>query len=287
MNWGGAGVRGAGCFFLLLPLTGCLATQQEIEDLRADISRLQSSLTAQNKAQAEFQSALQQNQETLQGNQADLLSKISDLNRNLDIVSSHLEESDGRMTSLVVRLDDLDKNVSNRLDAVVKTVQGVKSLPAPSPSRLFTAAMNDYNRRKYDQALVTFETYLDQYGDTDRAPQAQYQMGEIHAAQKNWTDALEAYDAVLEKYPKSTVAVSAAVRKGQILETQDRMSDAIEVYRMVVRTAPHRKEAQTARERLAALGEESPKPTSPSTKPAAPKKPTRSPKSVPAPKSKE
>jgi predicted nucleic acid-binding Zn-ribbon protein len=132
MNWGGAGVRGAGCFFLLLPLTGCLATQQEIEDLRADISRLQSSLTAQNKAQAEFQSALQQNQETLQGNQADLLSKISDLNRNLDIVSSHLEESDGRMTSLVVRLDDLDKNVSNRLDAVVKTVQGVKSLPAPS-----------------------------------------------------------------------------------------------------------------------------------------------------------
>lgn len=287
MFWRRAGVRGAGWGIFLLPLTGCLATQQEIEDLRADISRLQLSLTAQNKVQAEFQGALQQNQEALQGNQADLMAKIGELNRNLDIVSSHLEENDGRMSSLAVRLDDLDKNVSNRLDAVVKTVQGVKSLPAPSPSRLFTAGMNDFNRRRYDQALATFEAYLDQYGDTDRAPQAQYQVGEIHAAQKNWSDAQAAYEVVLEKYPKSSVAVSAAVRKGQMLEAQDRSADAVEVYQSVVRSAPHRKESQTARDRLTALGVEPAAPKPPAPKAAPKKKPASSGKSAPASKSKE
>src|SRR5262245_18828079 len=90
----------------LLLLSGCLATQQEIEDLRGDILRLQNTLA---KTQSDFQNSVQ-------GNQADLLSEMGTLNRNLQILSSHLDESDNRMTMLSSRLDDLDKNLSNRLD---------------------------------------------------------------------------------------------------------------------------------------------------------------------------
>jgi septal ring factor EnvC (AmiA/AmiB activator) len=110
--------------FALPALSGCLATRQEIEDLRADIIRLNTTLQSQQKKEAEFQSALQENQEGLQGNQADLMNKMGELTHSLEALSSQLVESDDRMTTLATRLDDLDKNVSNRLDAVVKTVQG-------------------------------------------------------------------------------------------------------------------------------------------------------------------
>jgi tol-pal system protein YbgF len=263
----------------VLPLGGCLATRQEIEDLRGDIIRLQTALNAQQSAQGEFQTALKDNQDALQGNQADVLAKMGDLNRNLDVVSAHLEESDDRMASLANRLDDLDKNITNRLDTVVKTMQGVKSLPAPSPSRLFTAAQSDYDHRRYDQALTTFQTYLDQYGDTERAPLAQYMIGEIHLAQSNWSDALAAYDAVLADHGKSAYVAAALIRKGQILENQGQSADAIAVYESVLKTYPHRKESQTARQRLAALRSDEPKKAAPAKpKPAA--KPKTAPKAA-------
>ncbi|MBP9699168.1 MAG: hypothetical protein KBD85_04030, partial [Elusimicrobia bacterium] len=122
-----------------LALSGCLATTQEIADLRGDIVRLQSSLAEQQKNQGDFQALLKENQETLQGNQADLSAKMEELTLKLEALSSQLVESDNHMTSLASRIDDLDKNTSNRLDAVVKTVEGVKSIPAPSPSRLYQA----------------------------------------------------------------------------------------------------------------------------------------------------
>lgn len=261
--------RFAALIVAFLPLGGCLATRQEIEDLRADIIRLQSALNAQQSAQGEFQNALKENQDALQGNQADVLAKMGDLNRNLDVVSAHLEESDDRMASLANRLDDLDKNITNRLDTVVKTMQGVKSLPAPSPSRLFTAAQSDYDHRRYDQALTTFQTYLDQYGDTERAPLAQYMIGEIHLAQNDLPDALAAYDAVLADHAKSPYVAAALVRKGQVLETQGQTADAIAVYESVTKTYPHRKESQTARQRLTALRGEEVKKAPAKPKPAA------------------
>ena len=53
-------------------LTGCLATSQELEDLRVDINRYHSALDKAAARQAEFQ-------EAQQGNQADLLSQMSSL----------------------------------------------------------------------------------------------------------------------------------------------------------------------------------------------------------------
>lgn len=270
--------------FLLLVLPGCLATTQEIEDLRGDIVRLQTSLSDQQKAQGEFQSALKENQNSLQGNQADLSVKMEELTLKLESLSSQLVETDDHMTALATRIDDLDKNTSNRLDAVVKTVQGVKSIPAPSPSRFYQAGANALAKRQYDQAIQIFQSYLDQYGDTEKAPQAQYAVGECHVAQKNWDDALAAFDAVISNYPKSGQVPTALLQKGATLEQMDKTPDAIAVYDGLRKKFPHRKEAQTAHERLKVLrGDKddlAPK-RAPAPKPKG--KPSPSPKKTPSP----
>jgi tol-pal system protein YbgF len=244
------------CFLwasLLLVLPGCLATTQEIEDLRGDIVRLQTSLADQQKAQGEFQGALKENQNSLQGNQADLSAKMEELTVTLESLSSQLVETDNHMTTLATRIDDLDKNTSNRLDAVVKTVQGVKSIPAPSPSRFFQAGANALAKRQYDQATQIFQSYLDQYGDTEKAPHAQYAIGECAVAQKNWDEALAAFDAVVANYPKSGQVPTALLQKGATLEQMGKTPEAIAVYDGLRKKFPHRKEAQTAHERLKVL----------------------------------
>ncbi len=272
------------CSLLLLVLPGCLATTQEIEDLRGDIVRLQNSLAEQQKTQGEFQGILKDNQTSLQGNQADLSNKMEELTVKLESLSSQLVETDDHMTTLATRIDDLDKNTSNRLDAVVKTVQGVKTIPAPSPSRFYQAGANEFAKRHYDQAIQIFQSYLDQYGDTEKAPQAQYFIGDSHAAQKNYDEALAAYDAVVANYPKSGQVPAALLQKGAMLEQMGKTPEAIAVYDGLRKKFPHRKEAQSAHERLKVLrGDKddlAPKPapvTKPKAKPSHPPVPKKSP----------
>jgi tol-pal system protein YbgF len=270
--------------WLALVLPGCLATSQEIADLRGDIVRLQSSLSSQQKVQGAFQDALRNNQEALQGNQADLSSKMEELTGKLEALSSQLVETDATMSGLATRIDDLDKNTSNRLDAVVKTVQGVKTIPAPSPSRFYQAGANEFAKRRYGQAIEIFQTYLDQYPDTERAPQAQYFIGESHFAQKNWEEALDAFNAVLSAYPKSRQVPTALLQKGLTLEQMGKTPEAIKVFDGLRRSYPHRKEAQSAHARLKVLRGDTddlapkpkpkavPKPKASAPPPSAPKK---------------
>jgi tol-pal system protein YbgF len=266
-----------------LALAGCLATTQEIEDLRGDIVRLQSSLSDQQKVQGEFQGALKENQEALQGNQADLSAKMGELTLKLESLSSQLVETDNHMTTLAARIDDLDKNTSNRLDAVVKTVQGVKSIPAPSPSRFFQAGANEQAKRRYDQAIQIFQNYLDQYADTEKAPLAQYSIGECYLAQKNWEEALAAFEAVVKNYPKSGQVPAALLQKGRTLEQWGKTPEAIAVYDGLKKKFPHRKEAQSAHERLKVLrgdkddsAPKAPPVSKPKPKPAPPPAPKKS-----------
>jgi tol-pal system protein YbgF len=157
------------------------------------------------------------------------------------------------MSLLSTRLDDLDKNLSNRLDLVTEALAGKKTSAPPSPSQLFTVAYNDFTRRRYDAALQGFGAYLEKYGDTEKASEAQYYVGECHAAQQGWDKALEAYDKVLTKYPASSIVPTAYLQKGHSLEKLNRPGDAAEIYEAIVRKYPHRREAQTAQSRLAGL----------------------------------
>jgi tol-pal system protein YbgF len=229
-----------------LGLSGCLATRQEIEDLRVDIVELQKSLSR-------VQSLQTDSSNTMQGSQADMMAEMKELTRSLDVLSSRLQESDTQMTGLSGRLDDLDKNVSNRLDLLADLISGSKLAAPPSPSTLFSLAYGDYTRRRYQQAQKGFQAYLAAYPDTEKAGEAQFYVGECYFAQEQWSRALEAYDKVLVDFSTSTLVPTAYLQKGQALERLAKNSEALAVYEAVLRKYPNRREAGTARSRLEAL----------------------------------
>jgi len=230
-------------------LTGCLATRQEIEDLRVDIVHLQNTLAKVQSNQGQFQTG-----------QADLSTAMNELNRNLQVLSSQLDETGNRMNMLSTRMDNLDANMSNRLDLLSELLSGNKASVPPSPDTLYKLAYSDFNRRRYSQALQGFQNYIAQYPDTDRTADVQYYVGECHLAMNDYTKALDAYDQVLVKYSTSTVVPSAYVQKGVVLEKAGRPAEALAVYDAVLRKYPYRKEALTAKERMNALRNASPSP---------------------------
>lgn len=228
---------------MALATPGCLATRQEIEDLRVDILRLQESLGRVQALQGESKTELQ-------GNQADLMSEMTALNRNITTLSANLDENQNRMNLMSTRMDDLDKNLSNRLDLLSELLSGSKLSADPSPSTLFNLAYNDFNRRRYEQSVRGFTTYLEKYPDTDKAADAQFYLGEAYMAREEYAKALEAYDKIFIKHSTSTVVPTAYLQKGAVLEKLAKPKEALAVYEMVVKKYPHRREAAAAQERV-------------------------------------
>jgi tetratricopeptide (TPR) repeat protein len=221
-------VPSAGALLLSsLFFSGCLATRQEIEDLRVDISQLQNALSKAQSNQSTAQSALQ-------GSQADTLAQMHSLTRQLEILSAHLEESQNHMSLLSSRMDDLDQNLSHRLDSLSETLSGAKPGAPAAPSALFNQAYGDFTRRRYDVAL-------------------KFYIGESHFAKSDWPRALEAYDKVLKDHPNSAIVPAAYLQKGAALEKRGQTNEALAVYDAIARKYPHRKEAQAARDRMSAL----------------------------------
>lgn len=259
-------------FFLFagVAASGCLATSQELQDLRVDITRLNGALDKASAQQAEFQTSLQ-------GNQADLLAQMSTLSGRLEALTTRLEENDARMTSLASRMDDLDKNMSSRLEILSEGVSTSKKAAAAAPSKLYQLAYNDYMKRRYSQAAKGFADYVEVYPDTEKASEAQYYVGESRFAQKQWKEALAAYDTVIVKYAASDIVPSAILQKGATLEKLGQAAAAQDVYETLVKRFPQKPEAESAKARIEAMQAPPPAKATPPTpkneaapKPAAP-----------------
>src|SRR5207248_2168181 len=112
--------------------------------------------------------------------------KMTDLSGNLEALNSQLESSQQRMSSLSQKLDDLQADLSRRLNVLTGQVTGTTSPSASSPGDMYRLAYNDYQAGKFDLALVGFRNLLAQYPRTEIAPQAQFQVGESEFARKNF-----------------------------------------------------------------------------------------------------
>jgi len=127
---------------------------------------------------------------------------------------------------------------------------------APSSDLLYTNALRDYNSHKFELASQEFHDYLKYYGQTDLAANAQFYIGEMYYAQKQYDLAVDAYDKVLENYPKgfNSKMAPARLKKGMALSLLGDKLSAIRELRAVVKMYPGTDEERIARTKLKELG---------------------------------
>jgi tol-pal system protein YbgF len=126
--------------------------------------------------------------------------------------------------------------------------------PTPSADTLYSDGLRDITSGKYELAHQEFQDYLKYYGDTDLASNAQFYLGEIAYAQKNYQEAVDQYNLVLNKYPKSFKIASALYRKGMALIALGEKTSGVHELRDVIRRYPGTEEERKARAKLRDLG---------------------------------
>ena len=122
------------------------------------------------------------------------------------------------------------------------------------PDSLYQSGLSYYNGGQYDLARQSFEQYLQDYGDTDLASNAQFYVGECYYSQQQYRKAVDAYNRVLERYPGGNKQAAAQLKKGYALLSLGEKQAGIRELRSLVRRMPRTREADLAQQRLKRLG---------------------------------
>jgi tol-pal system protein YbgF len=211
-------------------------------------------------------------QKSVQDVQANSGTRLDTMSTQVQGLSDNLEEIKSRLGKLNQQLVDLQNSVQNidaRLGggnptgpagaaapgaAAPGTASGAPSESVPSANTLYSNAYSDLNSGKYDLAWSEFQDYLKYFGDTDLASNAQFYLGEVAYAQKNYQQAVVQYDKVLTNYPKSFKLAPARLKKGMALIELNQKSAGVRELREVVKRYPGTEEDRRARAKLKELG---------------------------------
>jgi tol-pal system protein YbgF len=257
-------------------VTSLLQGQKDIQQQMTQDHTVQKTLIEQSSDSVNhLNSTMSSLQKSVQDVQANSGTRLDTMSTQVQGLSDNLEEIKSRLGKLNQQLVDLQntvQSIDSRLAGGAPASSpsggspapgpGSASLaptsspagPAPSADTLYSNGLRDLTSGKYDLARSEFQDYLKYYGDTDLASNAQFWLGEIAYAQKNYDAAVQEYDKVINNYPRSFKLAPAHLKKGMALLELGQKNSGVKELREVVKRYPGTEEERRARARLKDMG---------------------------------
>ncbi|MFN3396814.1 MAG: tol-pal system protein YbgF [Thermodesulfovibrionales bacterium] len=273
------------CSVVLLLSIGCVTTS-DIDSLRNDVNSLKRDTFELRKETSDLRRDINSLKEQSTGtvkeesfnaireSQTMILSRISDLSKDLQVLSGRFEESKfftdksfkewntekelmrGQINSLEARLKELNDKLA-RL-STEKQTQKVEEEKASEkvveeksgePLKAYEQAYELYKEKKYKEARDRFNNFLKDFPKSDLADNAQFWIGETYYAEKDFEGAILAYEMVIKNYPQSEKLPGAMLKQGMaFFELGDKKTAKV-IFDRLIEKFPDSKEAETAKKK--------------------------------------
>ena len=245
--------------------------QTQLQLMQDNMSRMQQSfdermgvmkdlLTQQIDNVNKMGTTVQNLQKTLGQQTSDAGSKVDQISGQVQALHDAVDELKARLAKVSKQLDDMQTAQQNISTPPIGQPGGApggaaSNVPqAPPPDQLYNDGLRDYNANKNDLAAHEFTQYLQVYGNTDLAGNAQFYLGEIAYRQSNFAGAVQAYNKVLDQYPGGNKTAAAQLKKGYALLELGQRDAGVQELRSLISRYPKSPEALQARDRLTKLG---------------------------------
>lgn len=169
----------------------------------------------------------------------DLATRIGDLEQSLTRINGALETTSYELEQTKranAQLQAQVKDLSDRLAAAEQAAQAgapapEAAAPAPGPAKAssaeaFTQARELMLAGDYDAAEGAFASYVENYPDSARAPEARYWWGKTLSVRGDHAQAASAYIAAIRGWPKTTWAADAVGELARSLVALKKPQDA-------------------------------------------------------------
>jgi tol-pal system protein YbgF len=246
--------------------------QTQLQILQDNVARMQQSfdermgvmrdmITQQTDNVNKMGTLVQNLQKSLGAQTTDASSKVDQISGQVQALHDSVDELKARLAKVSKQLDDIQASQQNINNPAAPGAQpntgapgGAAAQQAPPPEQLYNDALRDYNAGKNDLAAQEFAQYVQVYGNTDLAGNAQFYLGEIQYRQGNLQGAVQSYNKVLDQFPGGNKSAAAQLKKGYALLDLGQKTEGVAELRSLITRYPKSPEAVQARERLAKLG---------------------------------
>src|SRR5215467_7351726 len=202
--------------------------------------------------------AIQTLQKTLGAQSTDASSKVDQISGQVQALHDAVDELKARLAKVSKQLDDIQ---TAQQSIPAQPIVGQPGGPAannapqaPPADQLYNDALRDFNANKNDLATQEFTQYLQVYGNTDLAGNAQFYLGEIDYRRGNFPAAVQDYNRVLDQYPGGNKGAAAQLKKGFALLEMGQKDAGVQELKSLVTRYPKSPEAIQAKDRLTKLG---------------------------------
>lgn len=239
---------------MMLNMQKTLDTQTAI--LRTLVEQANDNVNGMKVTVEELRKATQQN--LAQNN-----NRLESMTTQIQALSESLEEAKVRIAKLSEQVAQT-QNIIQTLNAPPPAAEGTggtgpggeaKPLASvPDADTLYKSGLSYFNGGQYQLAVQAFQEYLQYYGETDLASNAQFYIGECYYSQGHYSQAIEEYNKCLERYPRGNKLPAAQLKKGYALLAMDQQQAGVRELRSLIQRFPNSREAELARQRLRKLG---------------------------------
>ncbi|HEX2208273.1 MAG TPA: tol-pal system protein YbgF [Longimicrobium sp.] len=245
--------------FAALPLaTGCVATKQDIEELRLDMAAQRAQqdslfrvLVARTEAMLD---SLSDQNVRLRG---DFANRLLAIDRQLVQIQELSGQNQAQLAGLRQQIEQSAAEARRAQEAAAAAnrddAQG-GSEEGGDPQELYDAALGALRRGSVGTARSGFEEFLRANPQHRLAPEAQYNIGQSYEQGREPASAITAYARVVELYPTSTRAPAALLRMGRLELGRGNRTQARTHFNAVVQRYARSPEAGEARTELQRMG---------------------------------
>lgn len=255
---------------LIIRLQGeVLVLQKQVRDLQESFDKSTGqSVTLMQKVTDNSETALRSLsslEEAIKLSQTTQSNNLRGTTTNITRLSDQVSQTDKRLDQIAGQINALKGYIEQQ--AVQRQEEEKKRETTPprfeNPEQLYAFAYTQYTQGKYDEATANFRRYVEAYGTTEAADNAQFWIGEGLFAQMRYAEALAEFERLLTVYPNGDKVAGAQLKKGMALLYLERREEGVMALRQVIASAPNSTEAAQARQELERLGENPNPPVAP------------------------
>lgn len=126
---------------------------------------------------------------------------------------------------------------------------------AQDPSTVYYAAYSDYIKENFDLAIEGFRQFIRSFPESGLADNSLYWIGECYYAKKKFPEAISTFNELLAKYKDGDKVPAATLKKGYALVELGRQAEGIAILKELISRFPLSEEASLAGQKIKEFSE--------------------------------
>jgi tol-pal system protein YbgF len=183
-----------------------------------------------------------------------LRAEIARLRGQIEVLQNQAETADKRGKDLYVDIDTRLRKLEQPKEGAAGDKPAAEGAPAAAETKAYEAALNQFKLGNYPLAISAFQGFLVTYPSSKLAPNAQYWIGNAHAAQGQHRMAISAQQRLLATWPEDAKAPDAMIGIANAMDALGDRRGAQKTLEGILAKYPQSSAAASAKQRLAQQG---------------------------------